>query len=105
MALINCPECTKEISNAAPACLNCGFPIRTAEDVHAVGTPLTTIQETSKKLKLHMLISVMSIIIGVVWMIGEDDALGGASLWPALLVGGGLFWYVVIRFQIWWHHK
>ncbi|CAA7392424.1 hypothetical protein CHRY9393_03144 [Chryseobacterium fistulae] len=28
MALTNCPECKKEISNRAEACPSCGFPIR-----------------------------------------------------------------------------
>jgi hypothetical protein len=27
MALINCPECQKEISNKATSCPNCGYPI------------------------------------------------------------------------------
>jgi hypothetical protein len=27
MALINCPECAKQVSNAALACPNCGYPI------------------------------------------------------------------------------
>lgn len=27
MALINCPECGKEISDKAIACINCGFPV------------------------------------------------------------------------------
>lgn len=27
MALINCPECGKEISDKAPACIHCGFPL------------------------------------------------------------------------------
>lgn len=27
MALINCPECNKEISGSASQCPNCGFPI------------------------------------------------------------------------------
>lgn len=27
MALINCPECKKEISNKAESCPSCGFPI------------------------------------------------------------------------------
>jgi RNA polymerase subunit RPABC4/transcription elongation factor Spt4 len=27
MALINCPECTKEISDKATACPNCGLPL------------------------------------------------------------------------------
>ena len=27
MALINCPECGKQISDKAPACPNCGYPL------------------------------------------------------------------------------
>ena len=29
MALINCPECSKEISDKAPACIHCGYPLKT----------------------------------------------------------------------------
>lgn len=29
MALIQCPECGKEISDLAPACIHCGFPLET----------------------------------------------------------------------------
>ena len=29
MALINCPECGKEVSSQAPACPSCGHPINT----------------------------------------------------------------------------
>ena len=28
MALINCPECGKEISDKSKMCINCGFPIK-----------------------------------------------------------------------------
>lgn len=28
MALIKCPECGKDISDKAPACIHCGFPLR-----------------------------------------------------------------------------
>ena len=31
MAMINCPECTKEISDQANACPNCGLPIQKNE--------------------------------------------------------------------------
>ena len=27
MALIKCPECGKEISDLAPACIHCGYPL------------------------------------------------------------------------------
>lgn len=30
MALMKCPECTREISDKAPACPHCGYPIAAA---------------------------------------------------------------------------
>ena len=27
MALISCPECGKQISDQAPACIHCGYPL------------------------------------------------------------------------------
>jgi hypothetical protein len=29
VALINCPECSKEISDKSEKCVHCGYPIRT----------------------------------------------------------------------------
>jgi len=37
MALINCPECKKEVSDAAPTCPNCGVPIAGAKEGKAAG--------------------------------------------------------------------
>ena len=30
MALIPCPECGKEVSDRAPACIHCGYPLSSA---------------------------------------------------------------------------
>ena len=38
MALINCPECGKQISNKASACPNCGFPIKNIGEIVASET-------------------------------------------------------------------
>lgn len=35
MALIHCPECGKEISDQAPACIHCGYPL--AQEVREAG--------------------------------------------------------------------
>ena len=32
MALINCPECGKDISDKAPSCPNCGLPLKPKEE-------------------------------------------------------------------------
>lgn len=35
MALINCPECGKEISDNANKCVNCGCPLIKYENIYA----------------------------------------------------------------------
>lgn len=39
MALINCPECNKEISDKAKSCPNCGVPISTDENEEYLACP------------------------------------------------------------------
>ena len=108
MPLISCPECSRQVSDAAPACPACGVPIAAASDARAAGVPLTTIQETSKRLKLHILGSVALIVISITWLLGSvntddpNEAAGGVSI---LLLLIGLIWFIVTRFRIWWHHK
>ena len=34
MALIKCPECGKDVSDKATACIHCGFPLNVAEPVN-----------------------------------------------------------------------
>lgn len=41
MALMSCPECGKEISDAARSCPHCGYSIREAAASQIKRTPLT----------------------------------------------------------------
>lgn len=45
MALIKCPECGKEISDQAPACIHCGFPLR---DTSKGGSSYSKVNNRSK---------------------------------------------------------
>ena len=45
MALIKCPECGKEISNKASACIHCGYPLESAQP--EVASVHTTAQSQS----------------------------------------------------------
>ena len=108
MALINCPECSKEISDSAPSCPSCGAPIASAKETQAAGAQLPTTQLTSKKLKTHMAISILAVIIGGVWLMVQIEAVeqgGEASATPGLLLFFGVVWFLVTRIRIWWHHK
>lgn len=47
MAIINCPECGKEISDKAPACPNCGHPLKKADPVKS--GPAQSAKKSKKK--------------------------------------------------------
>lgn len=103
MALIKCPDCGKEISAKAATCISCGAPIATAADAKS-GVPTTTIQQTSKRLKMLQILSVLVIIVGGVMLsvqlgANETEGNGGAVMTIGVLS------YFIVRFLTWWHHK
>lgn len=71
MALINCPECSKEISDKVKACPHCGYPLVNEETIKE--SKVTTKKVNSKK-RLYICISVfVIIIIGIAMLIISKD--------------------------------
>ncbi len=109
MALINCPECNNQVSNTAESCPHCGAPIAGAKEGLAAGAPIKTVQETSKKLKLQILISSIMFWVGIIWLFIEINNVkingGEPSQTPNFLLLIGIIWYVVTKVRVWWHHK
>ncbi|MCP5017616.1 MAG: hypothetical protein GY938_20445 [Ketobacter sp.] len=64
----------------------------------------TTIQETSKRFKLQILISILLMAFGFLIGMGEAQ-MGNDSSTPFGVAAFGLLWYVVTKFRIWWNHK
>ena len=115
MALIDCPECGKQVSSKAPTCPNCGAPIATVP-VASTSTPprasapeVQTIEQTSKIWKALQ-------VFGVLLMLGSCakgcgsinpppgvNASPGDETWAAWWVGG-FFLLVFARTMAWWKH-
>lgn len=108
MALIMCPDCGKDVSDAAPACPHCGRPVTLSSRISPPSSEVSTIELTGKRLKLHSLLSALAIIVGLVWLIANTStgqpSVGGMMVSAGLMVGG-LAWFVITRIRIWWHHK
>ena len=51
MALISCPECGKEVSDRAPACIHCGYPLSSAAP-YADFRPITGRSEIRRKRRI-----------------------------------------------------
>lgn len=97
MALIKCPECGKEISSSAEKCIGCGYPITAPAQQR--GSSVQTIQQTSKDLKLWVLISAGVILVGMIILWGAGEPIGG------YLMLGGIILLVSTKMKIWWEHE
>ena len=92
--LVDCPECGREVSDRAPACPVCGFPL-----------DAMTTEATSKRWKRLVLWGVG----GVFWGIGFT--LLGIYLVVPWVTAAGLVLVLAsvgcifsARFAAWWHH-
>ena len=101
MALVRCPDCGKEISDAAPSCIHCGRP-RAAQ---IVGDKVQTVELTAKRYKGQQLLGVILLVVAVVVAIasGGHNAIAGAL--SSLMFLGGLSLWIAGRFGAWWHHS
>ena len=102
MALIKCPECSKQISDSAAACPSCAYPI----NQHQTRQAVQTIEQTSKKWKGLQVISGLILIIGLFMFFSvagssnpADTNIGAAVMFI------GLVGYITARVGAWWHHQ
>lgn len=96
MAIIQCPECTKQISDQAVSCPHCGAP-RAAATVDASQGVVTT-QATGKSQKGWQVAGVLAMIVGVIMISSDTPEIGG------LLTFGGLVAVVAAKMSAWWQH-
>lgn len=99
MALVQCSECKKEISDRASACPNCGNPIA-ADKPHEVPK---TIQFTKKKWKawkaVAMVLAFGGMFLAFSGYTGGNQALGGLGVF---LVFIGLIVAIIANIGSWW---
>ena len=94
MPLIQCPECQREVSDAAANCPGCGHPIQAGAMVETH----TTIELTSKKYKLGKLIGGVVTVLGLAIMFSGHD-FGGIMAFIGVLI------YFGAGVGAWWNHE
>ena len=96
MALINCQECGKQMSDQAATCPSCGFHRKAKE-----------IEQTGKKWKgmqiLGMLLIVFSIFPCVASASGGGEPGAGMTLGILCMLAGFIL-YLGARMGAWWNH-
>ena len=99
MALIQCGECGKEVSDKAAACPNCGAPIAVPQ--HAVATPVPVIQQVQivrqpKSRGIYIILGLLLGMLGIHNFYAGFNGRGAAQLILTLLTGWLLFPLVAI---------
>lgn len=90
--LISCPDCQTKVSNNAPSCPKCGYPLKA-----------TTVEQTSKKWKALQLLAFVLILIGMPWTcIGA--MVGNIPLEAMSLFVAGLLVWLIASICAWWYH-
>lgn len=75
MALINCPDCNREVSSNAPACPGCGSPIANRATVAEKGSLIpysdqeVAVMLSRKKKTSHILHLFLSVITMGLWVV------------------------------------
>ena len=87
MALIACPDCSKQVSDTAPACPNCGKPIAPVQ-----------IEQTRKSFKLVMVIGILFALIG--FFLGPV----AKGMVPTALLLFGILLFIGSIVAAWWNH-
>ena len=70
MALVSCPECRREISDQAPACPGCGYPLRAVASSSSGDSTGTVVKTTGAVLGAWLTVPwIARLVVGVVAMI------------------------------------
>ena len=93
MALIECSECGKEISDKAGACPNCGNPLNPAP-----ANQVQTVEATGKQFKAAQAVGFILALIGVILLFTEVFIVGG------FFCVIGLIALLYGSIGAWWHH-
>jgi predicted RNA-binding Zn-ribbon protein involved in translation (DUF1610 family) len=103
--LTQCSDCNKTISIRATTCPHCGAPVTIHGETMVLDASLTTIQQTSKRLKGQIILSAICFFMGLFWFSIGFGAPPPFNFMGLLLMLGGIIWYLVTKAKIWWHHK
>ncbi len=111
-ALINCPDCDRQISRLAPSCPGCGRPMNQQGTPNV--QPTTMIEKTSKRYKKQIAIGAAICFVGVILTavgvaLNESNGYVRETPHPLLYVGVlmmivGCAKGIVAGIQAWWHH-
>lgn len=102
MALINCPECNKEISDEASTCPNCGKPINTSVSSATKNKPKSAIIFTITGIVIFILSGIIAIgLMDILVEMKAQYVFYGRGAYPILnFIIEGMTWFGIILIGI-----
>ena len=104
MALLSCPECSREVSSAAVTCPQCGYPIA---DINASTSAdkVQLVEQTSKNIKMQAALAFLVILISIpILYFGLDHNIGLIKFLGYIILGAGFLWFAYAAVMQWWQH-
>ena len=99
MALIACSECGRAVSDKAAVCIGCGAPLApSSPTIDLVAKRSNAPPPTRAQIKRRALLSLSILALGLIWaaLLDHRPTSRLASFMAALLIIGGLCWFLVI---------
>jgi hypothetical protein len=99
MTLITCSECGRAVSDKATVCIGCGAPLTTSSSpIDLVAKRSNVLPPTREQIKRRVLLSLSILALGLIWAVFLDHHPGSrlALFMAALLIIGGLCWFIVL---------
>ena len=101
MALVNCPSCSKRISDKAKTCSHCGFTVGAATEENVLRQKRLQQIKKSQSLNNQSLLATMLFIAAFAYMYWGGSRPSEIEYYVAMTASGiGLFWYVINRVRI-----
>lgn len=107
MALVECPNCSKRISNRAAQCSHCGFDLHSVSEDKLQRIKRIKAIEKQQKLMTYSFLALLLFVAGF-----AITYLGDSETYPWMPVAGqaasatGFVWYIAIRaWTIWLKRK
>ncbi|MGA7437651.1 MAG: hypothetical protein WBW32_05930, partial [Luteibacter sp.] len=97
MALVECPDCGREISDSAASCIGCGRPM------HSMADGAVVVEQTAKKYKGWMAASFLG-AIGFIVLAIVVAMLGHKPVVPVALAAACVASYLAAVIAAWWNH-
>ena len=104
MSLINCPECNKEVSDSAPSCIHCGYPLEKESEPPVSKDPVATKSEKVRKNSEGQINKAIDAIFALIYIYllynifftdrFSDNDLDGSAAWFGLFIGFVLIYFV-----------